>query len=278
MVKKQTLLTSFSVGLSLLAFGCGQNTDGGADNTNNESTGSGTISLVANGEDFVRQGFVAKDGWRIDFDHVYVTLSDVKAYQSDPAFNPDEDGEIKATQEVTLVSEPMTLDLAKGGENADLISVTEKSGAAGAYNAIEWKVISPEAGETNSAIVLQGTAQKDGETIDFTLNLDRQLAYKCGEYVGDVRKGFLEPDSKTQLETTFHFDHIFGDAEAPMDDAINTGAVGFEPMAELASNGTLNADLNTLQQELSDQEYQTLEKAIKSLGHVGEGHCEETAT
>ena len=27
-------------------------------------------ALVANGEDFVRQGFVSKDGWRISFDHV----------------------------------------------------------------------------------------------------------------------------------------------------------------------------------------------------------------
>jgi hypothetical protein len=277
-VKKQVLLTSFSVGMSLFTFGCGAETDSGAGNTNNESTGSGTISLVANGEDFVRQGFVTKDGWRIDFDHVYVTLDDVTAYQSDPAFDPDKDQEIKAKNEVTLVSDPTTVDLATGGEDADLISVTEKSGEAGVYNAIEWQIVSPEAGEVNSAIVLQGTAKKGGETIDFNVNLDRSLAYKCGEYVGDVRKGFLEADSKTQLETTFHFDHIFGDGEAPMDDAINTGAVGFEPMAKLASNGNLNADLNTLQQELSTEEYQTLEKAIKSLGHVGEGHCQETAT
>ena len=37
----------------------------------------GTLAFQANGEDFVRQGFVAKDGWTIDFDHVYVTLAEV---------------------------------------------------------------------------------------------------------------------------------------------------------------------------------------------------------
>ncbi len=30
-----------------------------------ESEGTGTLEIVANGEDFVRQGFVSKDGWAI---------------------------------------------------------------------------------------------------------------------------------------------------------------------------------------------------------------------
>lgn len=280
-MKKRQLLTSLSVGLPLFLLGCGSETTSDSETSTGESTasgGSGTITLVANGEDFVRQGFISKDGWRIDFEHVYVTLDDVTAYQSDPAFDPDKDQEIKAKQEVTLVSDPMTVDLAAGGENADPIMVTEKQGTAGFYNAIRWELVTPEQGETNSAIALQGTAQKDGRTIDFVLNLDKPMAYKCGEFVGDARKGFLEPDSETQLETTFHFDHIFGDGQAPADDAINTGAVGFDPIAQLADNGSLNVDMETLKQELSSENYQTLEKAIKGLGHVGEGHCAETAT
>jgi hypothetical protein len=280
-VKKQTFFTSLALGLPLLTMGCGS-----SEVTNNQDTetteqtnnsGSGNLTLVANGEDFVRQGFVTKDGWRVDFDHVYVTLANVKAYQSEPAFDPDKDEQIQAKNEVTLVSELTTVDLAAGDANADPITVTQAQAEAGFYNALAWQVVTPESGETNSAIVLEGTAQKDGQSIDFVLNLDKPLAYKCGEFVGDARKGFLEADSQTQVETTFHFDHIFGDAEAPMDDAINTGAVGFDPMAQLADDGTLNVDLATLQQELSTQEYQTLEKAIKGLGHVGEGHCEETA-
>ncbi len=273
-MNKQALLASLSLGLPLLTFGYASQA--------NESTqtlaadGSGMVGIVANGEDFVRQGFVTKDGWRIDFDHVYVTLDNVKAYQTEPAFDPDEDDMIQAKALVSLIEEPTTVDLAQGGADANPIQVTKKEGSAGFYNALSWEVVSPTAGKSSSAIMLQGTAKKGGETIDFTLNLDQRLAYKCGEYVGDARKGFLQADSETELETTFHFDHIFGDGEAPMDDAINTGAVGFEPMAQLASNGMLNADLAMLKQELSAQEYQTLEKAIIGLGHVGEGHCKET--
>lgn len=274
-MNRKALLTSLTLGLPLLAFG--YSSQANEETQTIAAEGSGMIAIVANGEDFVRQGFVTKDGWRIDFDHVYVTLDNVKAYQTEPAFDADNDQTIQAKALVSLIQEPTTVDLAEGGADANPIKVTEKEGNAGFYNALSWEVVSPETGDLNSAIVLQGTAKKDGETINFTLNLDKPLAYKCGEYVGDVRKGFLQADSQTELETTFHFDHIFGDAEAPMDDAINTGAVGFEPMAALASNGTLNADLATLKQELSAQEYQTLEKAIVGLGHVGEGHCQETA-
>lgn len=273
-MNRQVLLTSLSIGVPLLAFG--YNSQASENSQILASDGSGNLSIVANGEDFVRQGFVTKDGWRIDFDHVYVTLDNVKAYQTEPAFNPDEDEMIQAQALVSLIQEPTTVDLAAGGANADPIKVTEKEGNAGFYNALSWEVVTPTTGDTDSAIMLQGTAKKDGQTIDFTLNLDQPLAYKCGEYVGDVRKGFLQANSETELEATFHFDHIFGDAEAPMDDAINTGAVGFEPMAELASNGQLSADLEMLQQGLSDQEYQTLKKAMIGLGHVGEGHCKET--
>ncbi|AFZ43237.1 hypothetical protein PCC7418_1029 [Halothece sp. PCC 7418] len=275
MVNRQALLTSLALGCPLLALGYSSQANEVGQTLAAE--GSGTLAIVANGEDFVRQGFVTKDGWRIDFDHVYVTLDNVKAYQTEPAFDPDEDEMIQAKELVSLIEEPTTVDLAAGGADADPISVTEKEGSAGFYNALSWEVVTPQTGDISSAIMLQGTAKKEGKTIDFSLNLDQPLAYKCGEYVGDVRKGFLQADRETELETTFHFDHIFGDAEAPMDDAINTGAVGFGPMAKLANNGTVNADLEMLQQELSAQEYQTLKKAIIGLGHVGEGHCKETA-
>jgi hypothetical protein len=285
-VKQQLLLTTLAIGLPLLTLGCGNQTPSSEETTtpseetttsdSTSTSGSGTLILVANGEDFVRQGFVTKDSWQVDFDHVYVTLDEVTAYQSEPPFDPENDQDIQAKNEVTLVGEPTTVDLAEGGAEAAPIRVTEEKASPGLYNALAWKLVTPEAGEVNSAIVLEGTAQKEDRTIDFVLNLDKPLAYQCGEYVGDERKGVLEENAQTQLETTFHFDHIFGDAEAPADDAINTGAVGFEPMAELADNGSLNADMATLEQELSAENYQTLEKAIQGLGHVGEGHCKET--
>jgi hypothetical protein len=49
---------------------------------------TGTLEFYANGEDFVRQGFVSKDGWSIQFDHVYITLDGIAAYQTDPPYAP----------------------------------------------------------------------------------------------------------------------------------------------------------------------------------------------
>ena len=38
------------------------------ENTDSEK---GKLAIVANGEDLIREGFVSKDGWRIDFNKVY---------------------------------------------------------------------------------------------------------------------------------------------------------------------------------------------------------------
>jgi len=272
-MKKELLVTGLSLGIPLLSWGCDTPTNNGETTDRNTDRGSGTIKLVANGEAFARQEFVTKDDWTINFDHVYVTLDQVTAYQSDPPFNPDQDQQISAEQDVTLVSEATTIDLAQGDGP---LKVTTKQAPAGEYNAIAWQVISPKQGKTDSAIVLEGTAEKQGETIDFILNLDQPLSYQCGEYVGELRKGILEAGGETELETTFHFDHIFGDGEAAEDDEINTNAVGFAPMADLANEKRLETDLDALEQQLSAQNYETLMEAIKGLGHVGEGHCQET--
>jgi len=50
------------------------------------SGATGNLKFYANGEDFVRQGFVSKDGWAITFDHVYINLSDIAAYQTEPPY------------------------------------------------------------------------------------------------------------------------------------------------------------------------------------------------
>lgn len=244
------------------------------ENQNQATAGKGTLQLVANGEDFVRQGFVTRDGWQIDFEHVYVTLADVTAYQTDPPFNPEESGELKATEKVTLVQEPKTVDLAEGGADAESITVMSAEAPAGTYNALSWKLVEanqePAAG---SSIVLEGTAKKEGRTINFVMSFDQPLEYTCGQFVGDERKGILKGTDQAELETTFHFDHIFGDADTPADDALNQDAVGFEPFAALAQDGTLKADTAMLEQKLPSEDYQKLQKAIAGLGHVGEGHC-----
>lgn len=252
-------------------------TDSAADS--GEMTGAGTLVVRANGEDFVRQGFITKDGWQIDFDHVYVNLADVTAYQTNPPYDPSMGEELKA-QETVDVAAAQTVDLAAGDENAEPVLVAELPNVpAGRYNAISWQMSpateGPAAGYT---LVMDGTAQKEGQTVNFVISSAQELAYTCGEYVGDQRKGILADGEQADLETTFHFDHIFGDGEAPSEDPINTGALGFEPLAALAENGQLETDLAQLQSSLSAEEYATLEEAMQGLAHVGEGHCEQATS
>ncbi|ELR98466.1 hypothetical protein [Gloeocapsa sp. PCC 73106] len=236
-----------------------------------QNSDTGELLLVANGEDFVRQGFTSKDGWQIEFDHVYVTLAEVTAYQTNPPFDPATDEAMKPIVTVVLTESPQTVDLAEGDTDAKPILVSQvKDAPAGNYNAIAWQVVPSTEGKT---ILLQGKATKGGETINFNLGITQALKYTCGEFVGDDRKGILEPGAQAELETTFHFDHIFGSAEVPQDDPLNTDALGFEPLAALAQNGQLQADSESLAQQMSPEDYQRLAEAIANLGHVGEGHC-----
>lgn len=240
--------------------------------------GTGTLEIRANGEDFVRQGFVSKDGWEIEFDHLYVTLAEVTASQSEPPFEPGK-GELVAQQQVKL-AEPVTVDLAEGDETAAPVLVGDITPApAGRYNALAWELTPATDGPSAGyPLMLVGSATKvdaaDATPIDFQISLDEPIAFSCGDFVGDARKGILTADQTAEVEATFHFDHLFGDGEAPADDDINTGALGFEPIAQLAEDGVVNVNSEQLEQSLSAEDYQTLQAVMPGLGHVGEGHCE----
>ncbi len=234
----------------------------------------GTLQFYANGEGFVRQGFVSKDGWAITFDHVYITLTDVAAYQTSPPYDPHSGGDIKSQEKVALAG-THTVDLAEGGEDAPPILVgDEKDATVGHYNAISWKMAKASSGPASGySLVVVGTAGKGGQTVDFTIKVETEYTYSCGEYVGDERKGILEKEGQADLEMTFHFDHIFGDADTPLDDELNVGAPGFEPFAGVTDGGNLDADMAALQARMSADDYQVLVDTLLTLGHVGEGHC-----
>lgn len=234
----------------------------------------GTLQIRANGEDFVRQGFTSKDGWQISFAHVYVSLSQVSAYQTDPPFDPQSGKALEAKAEVSLPA-PSVVDLAVGNETAAPILVGELSAPMGRYNALRWTMQQATEGPaTGSTLVLVGKAMKGSEAVDFTLKFDREYTYTCGDFVGDDRKGILSSGKMADLEATFHFDHVFGDAETPLEDDLNKEALGFAPLAVLAQGGKLDMDQATLGQKLSSDDYKTLINALDNLGHVGEGHCE----
>lgn len=238
------------------------------------------IAFVANGEDFVRQGFTTKDGWAISFDEVLVNLADITAYQTDPPYDAHSGEDITGTVTQALDAAPQIVDLAAGDENAEPIALGAVGPApVGHYNALSFAVQPAEEGANSEhSLRLTGAAQKDGEAVQFDISFAEATAYQCGEYVGDVRQGILAEDGSTTLEMTFHFDHIFGDGDLPADDDLNQGAVGFAPFAALAADGTLTITQPELAAALSETDYQLLvEEILPTLAHVGEGHCHAAA-
>lgn len=267
MVKNGFSFGFFGIVAILILTSCGQDTLV----TENKNLQEDGLILVANGEDFIRQGFVSKDGWQLNFNHAFVTLDQVTAYQTDPPFDAEGKDSLMAKKSVVLLNQARTIDLAEGDENAPPITVGEAIAPLGIYNALSWKLVKDP--QTNASIILDGRAVKDKKTVNFVLNLAMPLEYECGEFVGEERKGILEAGKKAQLETTFHFDHLFGDGKVSPNEEINLGAIGFEPLARLANNGELKIDLATLESKLSPDDYKKLKQNLESLGHVGEGHC-----
>lgn len=232
-----------------------------------EQAGTGTLTVYANGEDFVSQGFTTKDGWQISFDRVYVTLAQVVAYQTEPAFQP-QPGEFPKAKTQAGLDQAITVDLADGP-----VQVGAVTAPAGRYNALSWQMVAAPEGEAQGfPLMMVGTATKAAATIEFSLQIEEELGFVCGDFIGDERKGFVKADSGAEVEATFHFDHLFGDANA--DGEINDGALGFEPLAALAKNGQIEADSKTLAATLSPEQSQQLQSILRDLGHVGEGHCQ----
>lgn len=287
MKKQFVILTSVTLMGAATLLGCGeqqpqaQTPVGGqteATDVRSQPEGTGTLQVFANGEDYIRDGFVSKDGWELSFDHVYASFADVMAYQTNPPFQaePGQDLQAKANQQVQ-VTDVSTVDLATGTGDDDLPLVGETQAPAGHYNALSWRMVNGREGLAASApLVMVGRATREGQTVDFTLSFDREMTYLCGEFVGDTRKGFVEPNDAGELEATFHFDHLFGSAEKAPDDTLNVEALGFAPIARLAQNGRVEANMATLQANLSEAEYNQLLQILPALGHAGEGHCRET--
>lgn len=235
-----------------------------------QGTPEGTLDILVTGEDLISQGFETKDGWQLRFDHAYVTLDQITAYQTNPPFEPGQP--LQATTEVKL-SAPKTVDMVA----PEPVLIESVMAPVGHYNALSWEVVEPTAGPSaGSSLMLVGTAQRQDEVVNFSLGFPMALRFVCGEYVGDERKGVVSTENKTDLEITFHFHHLFGDAQK--DREFNDAALGFAPLVALSGDRPLELDAAALTEALTPSQRTQLDKLLASLGHVGEGHCQEEST
>jgi hypothetical protein len=235
---------------------------------------TGTLTFRANGEDFVRQGFTSKDGWAITFERVLISLGEIRAYQTNPPYDPDS-GELTRSGAMVGLARRYVVDLAAGEADAEPITIgTVADAPSGYYNAASWALVPTGDGDlADHTLLIEGSAAKEGAAVAFVLRFDTQDRYTCGAFIGDERKGVLAAGTDGEIELTFHFDHIFGDGDLPADDSLNTLAPGFAPFAALAVDGALDVTLAELESALMPDDYQILIDILPTLGHTGEGHC-----
>lgn len=220
---------------------------------------AGTLQFFANGEELATEGFLApkltKDGWTLTFSHIFVNLAEITAYQADPPYDAHKGGPVSAKAQVALEGTHVVDLVMDAGDEPSVLVGEAANAPAGHYNAISWKMSKAKEGLlAGYSMVLTGKAEKDGQVVNFQLYSDEERTYRCGEFVGDERKGFLEQGGLADLEMTFHLDHVFGRSDKSADDQMNIDALGFAPF----SDGAKKHDLK-----------------LKGLhiGHAGEGHC-----
>jgi hypothetical protein len=259
---------------------------------------TGALTFTMNGEGFARDGFVSEDGWRVDFEHVYASIADLTAYQ----VVEETETEAGALRDF-LAAHPTAFhaghphaEIPEGAARVDLpgafvrdlhqgpdpIPIGAVSDAPiGNYNRLSFDLVPAEAAAdgfvddlAGASLVFVGTARQDDRSVSFTLRFDASFGFEaCGPHHDDL--GVVAEGGEGQAELTFHFDHVFGDAdEGPADsvdpEAVNAVAIGFGPFLALAEGDVIDAgpaDLAAL------PEHEALMEALATVGHSGEGHC-----
>jgi hypothetical protein len=265
-MRKLTIITSGLLLLAILMAGCDQ-----------KPTEPGTLKFYSTGGDPVFIGMVSKDGWKMVFNHFYVTMKDITAYQTDPPYDPIYSADIIRYETSVTLDGTYTVDIAQGDGRRLVAELTDAP--PGLFNAVSW-IMTPgtEGAAADYAIVMVGQAAKNSELIDFTIKLNYDNGYQCGEYFvagrdAADRLGQLESGGTAEVEMTYAIGYIFGDGSMPATAILNNTALGFDPLAALAVNGVLDIDQTGLENQLSADDYLLLTNAFPELGKVGVGRC-----
>jgi hypothetical protein len=261
----------------------------------------GTLVFTANGEDFVRSGFISKDNWSLTFDHVYAVIGGPTAFQVAEAggggsgkFDPSRHaghphvGLTGGGAHVALAG-TYVVDLAQGSGPTALGTVSGV--AVGNYNRVAWDlklcdgpnaipvppVTSAELEVVHGcSLVLVGTAVDNATSAqkDFVIRFRESIYWvSTGAHQSDI--GVVAEGGSGTAEMTFHLDHIFGDYSELPTEGVNPGAVGFTPFAALDQDADddLYADEGVMEEFMPASTYRKLYRAFVTLGHTGEAHC-----
>lgn len=226
------------------------------------SSGRGDLHFTANGEEFIAEGFTSKEGWDLSFDSVLVNLSEIEAY------NPTDSG-LSAKLEGTYL-----VDLKDSFGLDPTVSVESlKEVPAGNYQSLRFSLKQIESGDhAGYSIILFGNAGKEGTTIPFTIRISEELTFDGKEgYVGDSIKGLLNENETADVEMTFHFDHLFGDAGSGPEEHVNAQSPGFAMFLDYEKEGRIDVSQEDL---MNHRNFNLFIGAVETLGHLGEGHCE----
>jgi hypothetical protein len=244
---------------------------------NQEADSPGTLEFYSYGGDRVFVGMVSKDGWKIVFNHFYVTMKDITSYQTDPPYDPIYSADIIRYETSVSLDGTYTTDIAQGEGRRLVGAVTDAP--AGLYNAVSWYYTpAVEGTPAGYSVFIIGKAGKDDQILDFTLKLNLEGGYQCGNYFDSTRDhadfiGELASGGKAEMEMTYAVEMLFGDGGQSESSIMNRMAMGFQPIAALAENSIIDEDLASLKQKLSAEDYALFTSGIPELGKVGEGRC-----
>lgn len=257
-----------------------------------ETVPMGALHLYVNGEDLARDGFTAKDGWALTFEHAYIHLHGPTAYQV--AVEEDETAAApllpqhaghphvelgESLAHVALLGNYL-VDLAAGDGPTRLGTV---DAPIGNYNYLLVEVTPADADSHGGidefwgqSLVLMGAAVSADTTLPFTLRFDETLTFaECGPVADDT--GVVSEGGEGFVEFTFHLDHLFGDEDLYGTDeaGLNDQALGFAPFAALAVGDAVDLYQSDLAAGWDAERMDQLLAALRGLGHAGEAHCGE---
>lgn len=252
-----------------------------------EEESVGSLHFVAYGEDFINNGFTDKDGWEINFDHVYLITGRITACQGEriesqaslhPLFHSGHDtGEADCTVHAHF-DELVLVDLVGGYVDLGTVSgvTTGKYRSMTYYITLGSTAAIAEQNMNDYSLKMIGTAEKDSTTIDFTISVAFEMKYSaCGMIWEDDESNLVDnsgvvADGTTgEMEITIHIDHIFGDIDNPELDSL---ALGFDAFAALDTDS--DGVIDVTDADLSTADQSTLLNAAETIGHAGgEGEC-----